>query len=132
VPVYTALGVFFGIPAEQLFGRFQNLTVRAAIAAAILAGSYLALRRVPHAHHEEPVSEQQAGWPLAAAFGIDVGLVAVLMLIVGLLVRFQIRNPEAVLSAVLVVGVIWLAYLLVARRSAGHTLGEALMNVHYP
>jgi membrane-associated protein len=132
VLVYTALGVFFGIPASRLLGRLQNLGVRAALVLAFLAGAYLALRRVPAAHGEEGPHEPSSRGRLAGAVAIDLGLVAVVLALIALLTRTQVRDPEGVVSAVFVVGTISLAYLLVARRSVGYTVGEAILGVRYP
>jgi membrane-associated protein len=131
---YTALGIFFGVPAERLLGRYENLALRAGVVLAVLAITYLFLRRVPPAHAGDPEGEPESrsALRLAGALAIDLGLVAVALAAFGVLTRMQVPDANDISSSVFVVGTISLVYLLVARRSVGHTLGESLLGVRYP
>ena len=66
------------------------------------------------------------------ALGIDLGLVALVTGVIGVLTGLAAADAESVVSALLTVGTLSLVYLLVARRVVGLTAGEAILRVRYP
>ena len=73
-----------------------------------------------------------SGWRLVAALTIDLGVVAVVTGALGVLTGLAVNDPQAVVSTLFIVGTLSLTYLVVARRSAGLTAGEAILRVRYP
>jgi membrane-associated protein len=132
VLAFTLLGVFVGVPAERFLGRFENLAIRAALVLLLLAGAYLGLRRVPSAGRLRVTTEPASGWRLVGALVVDLGLVAVVTGVLGALTGLAVDDLQAVVSTLFIVGTLSLVYLIVARRSAGLTVGEAIFRVRYP
>jgi hypothetical protein len=54
------------------------------------------------------------------------------MAALGLVTGLEALEPDTVVSAVGTVGLLSLVYLVIARRSAGRTVGEAVLRVRYP
>jgi hypothetical protein len=54
------------------------------------------------------------------------------MVALGVLTGLEALEPDSVVSAASVIGILSLVYLVIARRSVGRTAGEALLRVHYP
>jgi len=132
VLAFTLLGLFVGVPAERFLGRFENLAIRVGLVLVLLAAAYLGLRRVPSAGRLRVTTRPASGWRLAGALSIDLGVVALLTGVLGVLTGLAVADPESVVSTLFIVGTLSLAYLVVARRSAGLTAGEAILRVRYP
>ena len=132
VLVFILLGVLVGIPAERFLGRVETLAVRTAIVLLLLVAGYLLLRRVPAAGRVHRPTAPSSGWRLFGALGIDLGLVALVTGVIGVLTGLAAADAESVVSALLTVGTLSLVYLLVARRVVGLTAGEAILRVRYP
>src|SRR5205823_4424996 len=132
VLAFTLLGLFVGVPVERFLGRFENFAIRVGLVLMLLAGAYLGLRRVPSAGRLRVTTRPAAGWRLAGALSIDLGVAALLTGVLGVLTGLAVADPESVVSTLFIVGTLSLAYLVVARRSAGLTAGEAILRVRYP
>lgn len=132
VLTFTLLGIFAGLPAERVLGRFEAVALRLAVVLALLAAAYAVLNRIPSIAPPRRSRPQVPGWRIAVAAAIDLVLVAVVMVALGLLTGLEALEPTSVLSTVAVAGIISLIYLAVARRSVGITAGEALLRVRYP
>jgi membrane protein DedA with SNARE-associated domain len=130
--VFTLLGVFVGVPAQRFLGRFENLAIRVALVLVLLAAAYLGLRRVPSVGRVRVTTRPASGWRLAVALAIDLGVVAVVTGVLGVLTGLADAEPESVVSTLFMVGTLSLVYLVVARRSAGLTAGETILRVRYP
>jgi hypothetical protein len=132
VTAFTLLGVFVGIPAERILGRFEAFAVRLGLVLAGLAVGYILIDRLrwisPHRRRRPDV----ARWRVAVAAVVDLVLVIAVMVALGLLTGLEALAPDSVVSAAAVIGVLSLVYLAIARRSVGRTAGEALLRVHYP
>ncbi|PZR86018.1 MAG: hypothetical protein DLM67_24635 [Candidatus Nephthysia bennettiae] len=132
VAVFTLLGVFVGIPAERVLGRFEAFAVRFGVVLVLLAAAYLVINRIPWISGHPRRIPQAPRWKLAVAAIVDLLLVAVAMVALGLLTGLEALEPDSVVSAAAVVGILSLVYLVIARRSVGLTAGEALLRIHYP
>lgn len=134
VLLFIGLGVFVGIPAQHLLGRFENLALKAAIVVVLLVIGYLVLRRIPAPRRvgwrraRGPVPP----WRILSAAAIDLMVVAFVMLVLGVLTGLAVGSLDNVVSTIFLVGIFFLVYLAVARRSVGITVGEALFRVRYP
>jgi membrane protein DedA with SNARE-associated domain len=129
---FTLLGVFVGIPAERVLGRFEAYAVRLGLVLAGLVVGYILIDRLPWitAPHSRPPEVPR--WKVVAAAVVDLLLVVFVMVALGLLTGLEALEPDSVVSAATVIGVLSLVYLFIARRSVGRTAGEALLRVHYP
>jgi membrane-associated protein len=132
VTTFTLLGVFVGIPAQRVLGRFEAFAVRMAVVLVLLAAAYLAIDRIPWLSRPYHGDRHAPRWRVAMAAVVDVLLVVVVMAALGFLTGLEALEPDSVVSAVALVGVLSLIYLVIARRSVGRTAGEALMRIHYP
>jgi membrane protein DedA with SNARE-associated domain len=132
VVTFTLLGVFVGIPAQRVLGRFEAFAVRFAVVVALLVAAYLVIDRIPWITGRRRSIPQAPRWRLALAAIVDLLLVAVVMIALGLLTGLEALEPDSVVSAAAVVGILSLVYLVIARRSVGLTAGEALLRIHYP
>ena len=130
VVFYTLLGVFVGVPAEHLIGRVEGTALRLGAVVLIIFVAYLAVRRLPAARSG---SAPTGKGPLRvlAALGVDLVVTSAMIVIFAVLFGLEEPTPSAV-SATAVFGATALAYLVLARRSTGSTLGEALFRVRYP
>jgi membrane protein DedA with SNARE-associated domain len=132
VVTFTLLGVFVGIPAQRVLGRFEAFAVRFAVVLALLVAAYLVIDRIPWISGQRRGISQAPRWRLAVAAMVDLLLVAVAMVALSLLTGLEALEPDSVVSAAAVVGILSLVYLVIARRSVGLTAGEALLRIHYP
>jgi membrane-associated protein len=131
VGVYVALGALVGIPIEHFLSRLQQLALQGAILIVMGIGCYIAIRKTPASSGAGLVRLARPIRVLIAA-ALDVGVVA--SVITGLLalgrilgVGFGAGWVDAVI-ALLVVGAF---YVVIARRSGGATVGEALLHTSY-
>jgi membrane protein DedA with SNARE-associated domain len=129
---FTLLGVFVGLPAERLLGRFEAVALRLVLVLGLLAVAYRVLSRMPSRAGLPRPDPRVPRWRLALAAAVDLALVAGVMVALGLLTGLQNLEPTSLASTFAVAGIISLIYLAVARRSVGVTAGEALLRVRYP
>ena len=132
VVAFTLLGVFVGIPAQRVLGRVEAFAVRLGVVLALLAAAYILIDRIPWISGPRRPIPHAPRWKLAVAVAIDLLVVAFVMVVLGLVTGLEALDPDSVVSAATVIGVLSLVYLVIARRSVGLTAGEALLRIHYP
>jgi membrane protein DedA with SNARE-associated domain len=132
VVVFTALGAAVGIPVEHFLTAVERLAVQGAILVVLGFGGYLAIRRTPSASGAGLVRVPRTVRILLAVL-IDVGVVA--SIATGVLALGRRLFGAGVGTGWLDLGVALLAvlifYVVVARRGAGATVGESLMQTTY-
>jgi membrane protein DedA with SNARE-associated domain/DNA-binding transcriptional ArsR family regulator len=131
VAAFVALGAAAGVPVEHFLTDVERLAVQGGILVLVAISVYLAIRRTPAAHGAGLVRVPQWARVVFAA-AVDIGVVG--SLITGLLalgrlagIGFSAGWVDAVVSALVVAGF----YVVVARRSGGATVGEALLHTSY-
>jgi membrane-associated protein len=131
VVAFTALGFFVGAPIERLVGRFEAYGLRAAAVAIVVLVWVVAARRMPAEVSTGTSATRRSAWRLAIALALDLfaigGVAAALSLLTGL-ERGETGELAFVVPIFAILGVL---YLVVARQTVGHTLGEALLDVRY-
>jgi hypothetical protein len=124
---FVGLGFFVGAPVERLRGRFEAYGLRALVVVAWV----VAARRMPAAEAPAAASPRRGRWRLAVAFGLDLfavsGVAGALSLLTGL-VR---GDPDELPFVAAIFAILGVLYLVVARRTVGYTLGEALFDIRY-
>jgi membrane-associated protein len=131
---FTLLGALVGIPAEHLLGQAGKVALNAAMLAAVGLAGYFALRHIPAAERRNnALLRAPRLWRLALALAMDIGIVASVVSGITELVRDGggPADPDGFTDVILIVIVVALSYILVSRRGAGGTGGEALLNVSY-
>jgi membrane-associated protein len=131
VGVYVALGILIGVPVEHLLDRVQKLALEGAILIVMGVGLYLAVRRTPSSSGAGLVRVPHWIRVLLAA-GVDVGVVA--SVVTGLLALGRLIGVgfgSGWVDAAVVLLVVGAFYVIVARRSAGATAGEVLLQTSY-
>lgn len=129
VLAFTMLGVFVGVPAEHLLGRFEAWGLRIAVFALLAGLSYLMLRRLPVPRRRARFGTQ----PLRTGLALLVDALLLVVVVGGLSVLSGFVSHELD-SIVLLAGtfaLLGLVYLYGARHSVGHTIGEALLEIRY-
>lgn len=131
VAAFTALGTVIGIPVEHFFNSVEKLGVEAVIVVAMGAGSYLAIRKTPPSSGAGLVRLPHSA-RVAIAAAIDLAVVG--SIVTGLLALgrlFGVYLGAGWLDALVAVLVAAILYVVVARRGAGGTVGEALLQTSY-
>lgn len=132
VGTFVALGAVVGIPVEHFFNQVQQLAVQGAILIVMGVGGYLAIRRTPPSSGTGLVRVPRPVRALIAA-AIDIGVIA--SIVTGLLAvgrrLFGLELGAGWLDAVIAMVVAGIVYVVVARRGAGATVGEALLQTSY-
>jgi membrane-associated protein len=132
VGVFVALGTVVGIPVEHFFNHVQQLAVQGAILVVMGLGCYLAIRRTPPSTGAGLVRVPHAVRAGIAA-AIDLGVIA--SIVTGLLALgrrlFGVGIGASWLDAVIAMVVAGIIYIVGARRGAGATVGEALLQTSY-
>jgi membrane-associated protein len=131
VAVYIALGILIGVPVEHFLDRIQQLAVQGAILIVMGVGCYLAVRKTPSSSGAGLVRVPRWIRVLLAA-ALDIGVVASIvtgLLGVGRLLGFGFGSGWV--DAVVTLLVVGAFYVIVARRSAGATAGEVLLQTSY-
>ena len=132
VGAYVALGAAVGIPVEHFFNQVQALAVQGAILIALGVGAYLTIRKTPPSSGAGLVRVPRWTRMLIAA-AIDLGVIASIVTGVLALGRrlFGIGIGAGWLDAVIAMVVAAVVYVVGARRGAGATVGEALLQTSY-
>jgi len=130
VGVYVALGILIGVPVEHFLDQIQKLAVQGAILIVMGVGCYLAVRRTPSSSGAGLVRVPRWVRVVLAAL-LDIGVVA--SIVTGLLALGVCsgRIRERLVDGVVVLLVVGAFYVIVARRSAGATAGEVLLQTSY-
>ena len=131
VAVYVALGVLVGVPVEHFLNQIQRLAFQGAILIAMGVGCYIAIRKTPASSGAGLVRLPR--WVRVLIAGaLDVGVVA--SVVTGLLALGRLAGVgvgAGWVDAALTLLVVGAFYVIVARRSGGATVGEALMQTSY-
>jgi membrane protein DedA with SNARE-associated domain len=131
VGVYVALGILIGVPVEHFLDQIQKLAVQGAILIVMGVGCYLAVRKTPSSSGAGLVRVPRWVRVLLAAL-IDVGVVA--SIVTGLLALGRLLGVgfgSGWVDGIVVLLVVGAFYVVVARRSAGATAGEVLLQTSY-
>ncbi len=132
VAAFVALGTVVGIPVEHIFNRVEQLAVQGAILIVMGVGGYLAIRRTPPSTGAGLVRLPHVLRAFIAA-AVDIGVVA--SIVTGLLALgrrlFGVGIGAGWLDAVIAMLIAGILYIVVARRGAGATVGEALLQTSY-
>lgn len=132
VGAYVALGAAVGIPVEHFFNQVQALAVQGALLVALGVGAYLTIRKTPPSSGAGLVRVPR--WArMAIAAAIDLGVIA--SIVTGALALgrrlFGIGIGAGWLDAVIAMVVAAVVYVVGARRGAGATVGEAVLQTSY-
>ncbi|MHB8719023.1 MAG: VTT domain-containing protein [Candidatus Dormibacteria bacterium] len=132
VGAYVALGAVVGIPVEHFFNQVQRLAVQGAILVVMGVGGYLAIRRTPPSSGAGLVRVPRLVRALIAA-AVDLGVIA--SIVTGALALgrrlFGVGIGAGWLDAAAAMVVAGIAYVVITRRGAGATVGEALLQTSY-
>jgi membrane-associated protein len=131
VAIFVALGMLIGVPVAHFLDRIQKLALEGAILLVIGVGLYLAVRKTPSSSGAGLVRLPRWLRVLLAA-GVDIGVVA--SIVTGLLALGRLLGigfGSGWLDAAVVLLVVGAFYAVVARRSAGATAGEVLLQTSY-
>lgn len=131
VAAFMGLGFFVGAPIERLLGRFYAYGLRVGVVAVVIVIWIVAARRMPAVKPEAAAKPNPGRWRVVVAFTLDLAAVGAVAGALSIFTGLAPGDPdeEAIAAAVFVV--LGILYLLVARQTVGHTLGEALLEVHY-
>ena len=129
--VYVALGVLVGVPIEHFFTAVQKLAIQGAILVAMGVGCYFLIRRTPASSGAGLVRVPRPARVVIAAV-LDIGVVASVttgLLALARLLGFGLQAGwvDPVVALLVVAGF----YVVIARRSSGATVGEALLQTSY-
>jgi membrane protein DedA with SNARE-associated domain len=131
IGAYVTLGILVGVPVARFLNQVQNLALQAAILIVMCVGCYVGVRQIPTSSGARLV--RVPGWArviLAAA--LDIGLVA--SVITGFLALSRVLGigvSASWVEAVVALPVVGALYVIVARRTGGATVGEALLQTNY-
>src|SRR5579864_673319 len=131
IGVFVALGILIGVPVEHFLDRIQKLAVQGALLVAMGVGCYLAVRKTPSSSGAGLVRVPRWVRVVLAAL-IDIGVVA--SIVTGLLALgrlFGLGFGSGWVDPVVALLVVGAFYVIVARRSAGATAGEVLLQTSY-
>ena len=131
IAVYVALGVLAGVPIEHFFTAVQKLAIQGAILVVMGVGCYFLVRRTPASSGAGLVRVPRPVRVVIAAV-LDIGVVASVttgLLALGRLLGFGLQAGWVgpVVALLVVAGF----YVVIARRSSGATVGEALLQTSY-
>lgn len=132
VVVFVVLGDVVGLPVEHLFTRLEKLAVQGAILIVIGLGGYFAIRHTPGPSGGGLVRVRRP-IRVAVAAAVDVGVVMSLVTGVLALVRLALGVTLGAgwLDAAIALLIVAVFYVVIARRGAGSTVGEALLQTTY-
>ena len=132
IAVFVTLGALIGLPLERAFNQVSRIALQGLILAVVAIVAYVTVRRTPPVIHGGIVRLHP---PLRTAVAAVIDVCFVAGVVIGLIAAarplfgagfasqwFDIAVPMLV-AAIL--------YVVIARRSAGGTLGEALLSISY-
>ena len=131
IAVYVALGVLVGVPIEHFFTSVQKLAVQGVILVVMGVGCYFVIRKTPASSGAGLVRVPRAVRVVIAA-ALDIGVVASVstgLVALGRLLGFGLQAGWV--DAVVALLVVAVFYVVIARRSGGATVGEALLQTSY-
>jgi membrane protein DedA with SNARE-associated domain/DNA-binding transcriptional ArsR family regulator len=129
--VYIALGVLVGVPIVHFFTAVQKLAIQGGLLVAMGLGCYFIVRRTP-ASSGAGLVRLPRPVRVAIAAVLDIGVLASVstgLLALGrpLGLGLQAGWLDPVVALLIVAGF----YVVIARRSSGATVGEALLQTSY-
>lgn len=132
IAAFVALGALVGLPLERVFNQVSRIALQGLVLALVAIVAYVAVRRTPPVTHGGIVRLKQPLRTLVAAVidvcfvaGVVIGLIAAARPLFGAGFAsqwFDIAVPMLVAA---------IFYVVIARRSTGGTLGEALLSISY-
>jgi membrane-associated protein len=131
VVAFMGLGLFVGAPVERLLGRFEAYGLRAAVVAVVVVVWVVAARRLPVVKPAAAARPRFVRWRVAAAFLLDLTVIGCVAGALSVITGLAPGDPDEQVFAAVIFAFLGLIYLMVARQTVGHTLGEALLDVHY-
>ena len=131
VAVFLGLGLFVGAPIERQLGRFETYGLRAAVVAVVVVVWVLAARRMPAGKRAAAAERRHSRWRLAGALGLDLLAISLVAGGLSLFTNIARGDSDEVDFVATVFAILGILYLLVARETVGHTLGEAVLDVTY-
>ena len=131
VVAFMGLGFFVGAPIERLLGRFEAIALRVGVVAVVIVIWIVAARRMPIAKPEASAQSNPGRWRVVAAFTLDLAAVGAVAGGLSIFTGLAPGDPDEEAIAAAVFAVLGILYLVVARQTVGHTLGEALLEVQY-
>jgi membrane-associated protein len=131
VGIYVTLGILVGVPVERFLNQVQKLALQGVILVVMGVGCYIAVRKTPASSGAGLVRVPR--WVrVVLAAALDVGVVA--SVITGLLALGRVLGigfGAGWMDAGVALLVVGAFYVVLARRSGGATVGEALLQTSY-
>jgi membrane-associated protein len=131
VVAFLGLGLFVGAPVERLLGRFETYALRALVVAVVVVVWVVAARRMPVAKRAAAAERRHSKWRLGGALGLDLLAISIVAAALSLFTYIARGDADEVDFVVTIFALLGVLYLLIARETVGHTLGEALLDVTY-
>jgi len=131
VVTFAGLGFFVGAPIERLVGRFEAYGLRAAVVAVVVIVWVVAARRIPAEVSTAASAPRSSGWRLAVALALDLLAIGGVAGLLSLLTGLERGDSDELDFAAAIFAILGALYLVVARQTVGHTLGEAFLDVRY-
>ena len=131
VAVFLGLGLFVGAPIERLLGRFETYALRAVVVALVVVVWVLAARRMPLEKKAAAAERRHSRWRLAGALGLDFLAISLVAGALSLFTNVARGDSDELDFVAAIFAILGILYLVVARQTVGHTLGEALLDVTY-
>ena len=131
VVAFLGLGLFVGAPVERLLGRFETYALRALVVAVVVVVWVVAARRMPVAKKAAAAERRHSKWRLGGALGLDLLAISIVAAALSLFTYIARGDADEVDFVVTIFALLGVLYLLIARETVGHTLGEALLDVTY-
>jgi len=131
VVTFVGLGFFVGAPIERLVGRFEAYGLRAAVVAVVVIVWVVAARRIPAEVSTAASAPRSSGWRLAVALALDLFAIGGVAGLLSFLTGLERGDSGELYFVAAIFAILGALYLVVARQTVGHTLGEALLDVRY-
>jgi membrane protein DedA with SNARE-associated domain len=132
VAVFITLGGLIGVPLEHAFNQVSQIALQGVILVVVAIGAYVTVRRAPPAIHGGIIRLQQ---PLRTGLAAILDACIVASVVVGLIAAarplFGAGFASQWFDIALPMLVTVILYVVIVRRSAGGTVGEALLNISY-
>ena len=125
------LGFFVGAPIERVLGRFEAYGLRIGVVAVVVVIWIVAAGRMPVAKPETDANPNPGRWRVAVALALDLAAIGAVAGALSIFTGLGPGDPDEEAIALAIFVILGILYLVVARQTVGHTLGEALLEVHY-
>jgi membrane-associated protein len=131
VVAFMGLGFFVGAPIERVLGRFEAYGLRIGVVAVVVVIWIVAAGRMPVAKPETDANPNPGRWRVAVALALDLAAIGAVAGALSIFTGLGPGDPDEEAIALAIFVILGILYLVVARQTVGHTLGEALLEVHY-